>query len=84
MTQKDTDLHGMKTDPMVLKDANGRYFIGRLVYDAMYDKWYSDPQERMEAPKYKCFSDALTDLILENLGQTKHPQLVRGQFIEQS
>ena len=80
----EAELHGMVTDPMVLKDANGRFYIGKLMYDAMYDKWFSNPEERLNARKYDTFSNAFTELMLMNLRGAKSPAVVRGQFIQES
>lgn len=81
VAEKDNvEMHGMTTDPMVLKDNNGKYFIGKLMYDALYDKWYANPIERLESRKFDTFSLALTELMITQLSG-KQGHLVQGKFI---
>lgn len=82
--KENVEMHGMVTDEMVLKDNNGKYFIGKLMYDAMYDKWYANPEERLGARKFDTFSLALTELMVAQLTGKKNGHLVQGRFIEQT
>jgi hypothetical protein len=82
MAEKESvEMHGMTSDSMVLKDNNGKYFIGKLMYDALYDKWYANPEERLSARKFDTFSLAMTELILAELTSGKNNQVVQGRFI---
>jgi hypothetical protein len=82
MAEKESvEMHGMTSDSMVLKDNNGKYFIGKLMYDALYDKWYANPEERLGARKFDTFSLAMTELILAELSGNKSNQVVQGRFI---
>jgi hypothetical protein len=78
--EQQVELHGMISDPLILQDPNGKYYVGTLMYDAMYDQWFQNPEERLNARKHDTFSNAMTEMVLKQISGAG--KLVQGQFIE--
>lgn len=78
--EQQVELHGMVSDHVVLQDPNGKWYVGTVMYDAMYDQWFQNAEERLNARKHDSFSNAMTELMMKQLSGGN--QLVKGQFIE--